>query len=47
VKQLVQLRRLHQRAGTPEEFTVYLAGVVQENRRRPSFLDELRRAGLS
>ena len=47
VKQLVQLRTLHQRAGTPEEFAVYLAGVVQENRRRPSFLDELKRAGLN
>ena len=47
VKQLVLLRRLHQRAGTPGEFAIYLAGVAQANRRRPSFLDELRRAGLS
>jgi hypothetical protein len=47
VKQLLQLRSLHQRAGTPTEFDAYLAEVTQVNRRRPSFLDELRKAGLS
>jgi len=43
---LVRLRTLEQRAGRPEAFDDFLAGVVEANRRRPSFFDELRKAGL-
>ncbi|MFP5218913.1 MAG: DUF6880 family protein [Actinomycetes bacterium] len=45
--QLRRLRELHERAGTPEEFDAYLGQVVQDNRRRPTFLAELRKAGLN
>lgn len=45
VRQLLELRALHERAGTPERFRTYLDALVEANRRRPSFLDELRRVG--
>ena len=43
---LVRLRTLEQRAGRPEAFDDFLAGVAEANKRRPSFFDELRKAGL-
>ena len=43
---LVRLRDLERRAGRPEAFDDFLADVAEANRRRPSFLDELRKAGL-
>jgi hypothetical protein len=46
VKVLLHLRVLHDRSGTVQEFDSYLAAVVEANRRRPSFLDELRKTGL-
>ena len=43
---LRELRLLHSRAGTPAGFVAYVAALAEQHRRRPSLLDELRKAGL-
>ena len=43
---LVRLRELERRAGRPERFEEFLAGVVEAGRRRPTFLEELRKHAL-
>lgn len=45
-KLLVRLRELERRAGRPERFDGFLAQTVESNRRRPTFLEELRRHRL-
>ena len=46
VKVLLELRSLHARAGTPADFVAYVDALAEQHRRRPSLLDELRKAGL-
>jgi uncharacterized Zn finger protein len=41
---LVALRSAYERADTAKDFTVYVDQLREVNRRRPAFLDELRRA---
>ena len=45
-KLLVRLRELERRAGRPERFEAFLAGVVEAGKRRPTFLEELRKHAL-
>ncbi|NEE03769.1 hypothetical protein [Phytoactinopolyspora halotolerans] len=46
VRVLEKMRVAAEAKGAPDEFADYLADVAERNRRRPSFLDELRRAGM-
>jgi hypothetical protein len=43
---LVALRTANERAGTAKDFTSYVDKLREANRRRPAFLDELRKASL-
>ena len=45
-KLLVRLRELERRAGRPERFDGFLAQVVEAGKRRPTFLEELRKHAL-
>jgi uncharacterized Zn finger protein len=47
VRWLKELLRLHETIGTEQEFTEFMAQLREDNRRRPAFLDELRRARLA
>jgi hypothetical protein len=46
VRWLVALRTANERAGTAKGFTAYVAKLREANRRRPAFLDELRKASV-
>lgn len=45
-KLLVRLRELERRTGRPERFEEFMAQVVEANKRRPTFLEELRKHAL-
>ncbi|MCP2255523.1 hypothetical protein LY13_004301 [Prauserella aidingensis] len=44
---LRRLRTLHRDAGTPQEFTGYLAALVERHRRKTRLLDEIRAARIA
>lgn len=46
VSWLTQIRAAHAQLGTDDDFSVLLAEMREQHRRRPTFLDELRRAKL-
>jgi tetratricopeptide (TPR) repeat protein len=46
-RRLKLLRTLHKRAGTPEEFTAYLAFLVETHRRKTRLITEIRAARIA
>ncbi|WP_410637897.1 DUF6880 family protein [Amycolatopsis sp. lyj-346] len=46
-RRLKLLRTLHKRAGTPDEFTAYLAGLVENHRRKTRLITEIRAARIA
>ncbi|PRX47889.1 hypothetical protein B0I33_105473 [Prauserella shujinwangii] len=46
-KQLRRLRTLHRKAGTPDEFTAYVAELVETHKRKTRLLAELRNARIA
>jgi len=46
-RRLKLLRTLHKRAGTPDEFTAYLAALVENHRRKTRLITEIRAARIA
>jgi uncharacterized Zn finger protein len=46
-RRLKLLRTLHKRAGTPDEFTAYLAALVETHRRKTRLITEIRTARIA